>query len=707
MLFDQVRNLLSELRNTITTEWKLFQKFDAPVPDPDSEHPDVDLRRLLQDTTRDRHLDESLTDEYKAHYADTRYGFEESDHMKGEPYEFYAPADPASFPDNRQPAPGITVLPYKYHKERTVTATPDTPETGFEMHPLLSYLITTKYPEYRNIATKYARPLGTTDATFADFNKEQKEFPPIPTATAIHIISIVTFLLNACPFLPLHWIDTYHAKMPLHTGTSYFYRHSYEMRTHAAFSHSTEYAGKQTSKGYYFNAFATWSRTVTHRIKQYGLPFTPTNLSPEQIKQHLRSFFLEHPTMLFTRNHISRRDGILKQRPVYAMDTLFLHLECMITFPLHVMARSMKSSIMYSIETIRGGCQYIDSLAMKFRSYLCIDWSSFDQRMPWIIVELFFTIFLPSLLIISHGYAPTAEYPTYPGLTSEKMFTRIFNIICFLRTWYFNCVFLSADGYAYVRRFAGIASGMLNTQYLDSFCNLFLLIHALLHFGCTTDEIFDIVYFVMGDDNVLLTNWPYPRLCSFLSFLESHALNRFGMTLSLQKSIVTRLRDRIEMLGYRTAYGYAQRDTDKLIAQLCFPEHGAVDKFMSSRAIGIAYASAGNDRHLYHFCRDVYLTFLPYAVPADKLESHRIAKFLPGMFKMLDDITEFVNPDEFPSIEEIRSRYRHWQGELDQDRKWSKAHFLAQPDYAPHSFQTMRSYMLDNNIEFPDVERLF
>jgi hypothetical protein len=457
------------------------------------------------------------------------------------------------------------------------------------------------------------------------------------------------------------------------------------------------------------NAFAEWSRTVVHRIKEFSLPFSPENLTQQQIDTKLREFFAEHATLLFTRNHISERHGTLKQRPVYAMDTLFLHLEAMITFPLHIFARSMKSSIMYSIETVRGGCAYMNSLASSFASYLCIDWSSFDQRMPWIIVDTFFTVFLPQLIIISHGYQPTAEYLSYPGLTPHTLFQRLFNIICFLRLWYYNCVFVTADGFAYVRQFAGIASGMLNTQYLDSYCNLFLLCHALIHFGCTDDEILQLSIFVMGDDNVILSHWSETRLHSFMKFFEHHALTRFGMVLSAKKSILTILRSRIEMLGYICNHGFPTRKIDKLVAQLLMPEHGPIDKYMSSRAVGIAYAAAGQDPIFHEFCYDVYLMFKPFAVDLhqDPSALHNIIKHLPGFFKMLDDPLEFIDPQTFPTISEVRARYATWQGELDPHKKWSPAHFTTDPGKVPLSSKTMAEYMTEHGLLFPDVPRLF
>lgn len=706
MVFSQIRNYLSEFRTTQLKEWKLFQKFGVSAPDPDSVHPDEDLRRLLQ---RSRYLpaEHDLTAEYQQHRKDVYYGYLESDHMRLEPFEFYATRPLSSIPSDRHSAPGIITLPYKYHSQQVVTASDIVPETGFQIHPLLAYLLDRKYVEYRHYIHLYCRPLGTTDATFSDFNREQKKYPDIPNDLIFRIVKIVTALLNAQPFLPVHYVDTFFAKMPLSTGTSYFYRHSYELKTHAAFSHDPLYSSKQTSKGYMLNAFTEWARTIVHRIKEFALPFSPENLTPAQITTKLQEFFLEHATLLYTRNHISERDGTLKQRPVYAMDTLFLHLECMITFPLHIMARSMKSSIMYSLETIRGGCAYMDAKAQNFTSYLCIDWSSFDQRMPWIIVETFFTHFLPALIVISNGYQPTAEYLSYPGLTSEKMFTRIFNIICFLRLWYYNCVFLTADGFAYVRQFAGIASGMLNTQYLDSYCNLFLMVHTLYHFGCSDQEIMQLSVYVMGDDNVMLTHWCDEKLYSFLIFFEKHALSYFGMVISAKKSVFTVLRSRIEMLGYRIMFGNPKRDIGKLVAQLCYPEHGPLDKYMSARAVGIAWAAAGMDPMFHEFCYDVYVTFLPYVDLQHSSNLDKILKHLPGFFKILDDPSEFVNPDRFPSIDEVRNRYSRWQGELDPHKKWSPAHFTKDPDTVPDSFVTMKEYMSEHGLSFPDVPRLF
>jgi hypothetical protein len=212
------------------------------------------------------------------------------------------------------------------------------------------------------------------------------------------------------------------------------------------------------------------------------------------------------------------------------------------------------------------------------------------------------------------------------------------------------------------------------------------------------------MFFVLGDDNVLFTNWPLLRLEKFMKFLESHALSRFGMVLSPTKSLVTSARSRIEILGYQCNHGYPRRPIDKLVAQLVFPEHGFKPQYMSDRAVGLAYASAGSDSTFYSFCRMVYNHYLPYRVqisdPQERL------RHLPGFFRALD-LADVPNIDIFPTLTEIQNRYSHWQGELPQDKKWSPSHFLAQPGSKLSNSVTMYEYMSAHDITFPDIEDLF
>jgi hypothetical protein len=369
---------------------------------------------------------------------------------------------------------------------------------------------------------------------------------------------------------------------------------------------------------------------------------------------------------------------------------------------------------MYSLETIRGGMHYLDSLAQstnalgqRFLSFFSIDWSRYDQTLPRPITDIFWTDFLESLIVVSPIYAPVHEYPDYPGLTTEGVFTRITNILWFLHTWYNNCVFITADGFAYVRQYCGVPSGLFNTQYLDSFGNLWLIIDGLLEFGFTNDQILEIVFFVMGDDNVGFTPWTITLLNRFMTWFEEFAAERWHMTLSKSKSVLTTMRNKIEALGYEAHGGMPIRPVGKLVAQLCYPERGLQEKYQSFRAIGIAYAACGMDPLFHNFCKDVYYTFLPYTANLDENALAIITRHLPGQFKLLDSYTEELNLEHFPSINEVREKISRWQGPLDYAPKWNTAHFMYDPDYLPEDALTIEEYRAIHGIPRRDIPTLF
>lgn len=349
---NHVRNYLGELFSHREFQNQIHQSIDLESQ-PSQPLLDSDLRRY-EFSSRDKDLEQYMTDEYHHNIEQELTRIRNLQTKKNEPFDLYTPLDPSDLPEDRQPAPGIRSLPYKYHKTNPTYATEEVPETGYSLHPLLRFLLRNKYPLYETYTDKYCRPLGTTDATFKDFNHEQLETEPPTEERKWTILSLIIHFLNCKPYRPLHFVDTTFDKRPLHTGTGYFNRNSPFTRVHATYSHVLEYALRPFSKGYFFNTTHEYARSFIHNIKTTGLPFRLKNPSPETIASTLRNFFLERPTLLFTRNHISDRDGILKQRPVYAVDDLFLIIESMLTFPLLVMARTPDCCIMQGLETIRG-----------------------------------------------------------------------------------------------------------------------------------------------------------------------------------------------------------------------------------------------------------------------------------------------------------------------------------------------------------------
>nr|UBJ26018.1 RNA-dependent RNA polymerase [Red panda associated partitivirus] len=727
MPFNTIRNYLAERLLRVKKEWQTYMKHDSDPEQTLQSYADSDFDRYR------RALQFLPTLEEKRHMLQSEYdtlvsAMKIENETKHQPYELHQPV-PSDLPyrEDRLPAPGIRSVPLMYHSGHVIHADPATSrpldpdfdtdaaesyipgdiDFGPDIDPLLYNLIVTRYPCYLPAVNKYCRPAGTTDATFRDFNKPQKPSAPIDPARKEHVLSHVFRFLDATPFLPLHFVDTQYCKTPLVTGTGYHNRFSYKMKAHARYSRPDQYSDRPTSKGYFYNATYENARTLIHRIKSDGLPFNmhffPEDRDPtdDEIQLYIdkcNDFFNDYPTLLFTRNHISQRDGTLKVRPVYAVDDLFIIIELMLTFPLLVQARKPSCCIMYGLETVRGSNHYLDALARSYSTFFTIDWSGYDQHLPRVITDLYYSDFLRRLIVISHGYQPTYDYPTYPDLDDHKLYERMDNLLHFLHLWYNNMTFLSVDGYAYRRTSCGVPSGLYNTQYLDSFGNIFLLVDAMIEFGFTDDEISSFVLFVLGDDNTALLPIDISRVHKFLTFLETYALSRYNMTLSLTKSVLTTLRSKIETLGYQCNHGNPLRDINKLAAQLVYPENGLKPHTMSARAVGIAYASAGSDPKFHSFCQDVYNIYRSHYRPDPRMT----LSLRRHVYRDMEDILPELDSDTlppFPSLYEIRSLYSQYAGPLSFAPKWNYAHFVNHPDVIPPSAKTMRDYELEHSLQ--------
>ena len=720
MPFNAVRNYLAERLIRVKREWSIFQSSNR---DPDiarEYYHDSDLRRYY-DNTRYNPSNELKHLALNKEYSTLVQAYLNTNDLKHQPYELHQPIplDAAPIPTNRLPAPGIKLVPLMYHYGHVIRATPSTRPTasfdnsssiaettdehGHPIDPRLYRLITMRYPQYLPIINQYCRPLGTIEATFTDFNKEQIPSDPIDTERKDHVLKLVHSFLNIKKYLPVHFVDTQYCKTPLVTGTGYHNRHSFKQRAHASYSKPDEYAQRPTSKGYYYNATYENARTLVHYIKKTGLPYDHefnSDLRDTDVQTYIditNSFFNDYPTLLFTRNHISKRTGSLKVRPVYAVDDIFIIIELMLTFPLTVQARSPDCCIMYGLETIRGSNHYIDRIARLYSTFFSLDWSSYDQRLPRVITDIYYTDFLRSLIVINEGYQPTYEYPAYPDLDEHKLYARMDNLLYFLHTWYNNMTFLLPDGYAYRRTFCGVPSGLYNTQFLDSFGNLFLIIDAMIEFGFTDNEISNFVLLVLGDDNTGMTIIHISRISEFIKFLETYALERYNMVLSASKSVLTTLRSKIETLGYKCNYGNPKRDIDKLVAQLCFPETGLKEHTMSTRAIGIAYASAAQDMVFHSFCQDVYNIFRSDYKPDPRANLYYQRQFFQDLEDDAPDLATPVVPP-FPSFFEIRDAYSRYKGPLSFEPKWNKAHFINDPDVSTIQSKTMLDYEKEHNI---------
>lgn len=191
----------------------------------------------------------------------------------------------------------------------------------------------------------------------------------------------------------------------------------------------------------------------------------------------------------------------------------------------------------------------------------------------------------------------------------------------------------------------------------------------MIEYGLTDDDISNVRFFIMGDDNSGFTNWTLPQVERFAEFTATYAKTRYNMTINTKKCILTDNRQYIETLSYQCNLGFPTRPIDKLVAQLCYPEYGRVPKYMSYRAIGLAYASCGMNLKFYQLCKDVFNIYRTHAVPLDEHAKSKIQRYGPGIFRTLEILPHYLTELQFPTLHQIQTEISYWHGPLSLDPK--------------------------------------
>lgn len=263
---------------------------------------DSDLRKMFS-SQRNREQESAKLKAGNAEYSRIIQNLSNKNLSNPEPFEFYQP-EFDGYESTRQPSHGIRPVYRKFHVGRTVTSNENVSEEGFPINPRILKIIQDSYPQYLHIVSDLCRPLGTTSAVFADFNKPQVESTPVEKDRKERVLKHVIKRLNAKPYQPIHYVDTQSAKLPLSTGTGYHNRHSYKMKAYAKVLHPEEYSTKTTSKGYFYNAFHEYARTIVHNIKETGFPFNfelsdnPTDAEFDEFISKMNHFLDSYPTLL-------------------------------------------------------------------------------------------------------------------------------------------------------------------------------------------------------------------------------------------------------------------------------------------------------------------------------------------------------------------------------------------------------------------------
>jgi hypothetical protein len=206
---------------------------------------------------------------------------------------------------------------------------------------------------------------------------------------------------------------------------------------------------------------------------------------------------------------------------------------------------------------------FISELQSRFQYVYSLDFSGFDARLPAFLIDDVFGI-LRTWLDLDE--------------TEKQIFDRVVHDFIHSR------IVLPDGSMWQVHR--GVPSGNPFTSLVDSIANLLILNYCLIRstgVALRADR-----FMILGDDSVFGTEHyvPLPDL--------ARSASELGMVLSVEKSKIATLSDRVEFLGHQWSHGRPYRPLWDLVQRMVFPE-----------------------RHLYRTRSDSLIRFYSYSADAE------------------------------------------------------------------------------------------
>jgi hypothetical protein len=172
--------------------------------------------------------------------------------------------------------------------------------------------------------------------------------------------------------------------------------------------------------------------------------------------------------------------------------------------------------------------------------YYCLDFKSFDSSLNSYLISVAWDIILGM-------FEPLDDW--------EK------TIFSYIRRLFVHTPVIMPDGDLFIVT-TGVPSGSVFTQLVDSICNL-ILIYALQFDLLNTN----FETFVLGDDSIFTTPSPSISLNQAAIFLS-----RFGMTLNVEKSLITQDISEVVFLGHNFYGSRVTRDDFTVLSLALFTE---------------------------------------------------------------------------------------------------------------------------------------
>jgi hypothetical protein len=343
------------------------------------------------------------------------------------------------------------------------------------------------------------------------------------------------------------------------------------------------------------------NRMLVHKIKDGDKSFFESDGTP-------RPYYWVN---LHARAHVVSPDDDDKIRAVFGVPKLLLFVENMFIWPMQadLLNREVHDSpMLWGCEIMKGGWKRLRSAINRktdglFNSVLSLDWSQFDRRALFEIIDDAHSIW-KSFFDLSGSYQPTNFYPD--AKTDPVRIERLWQ---WMTDQVKHSPILLPDGTMYQWTVNGIASGYMQTQILDSWVNIIMILTCLSELGIDINHKSFFIK-VQGDDSICAFRERVLRTIGkdrFLLKLSRIALSRFNAILSEKKSSISDRLDGVSVLGYFNTQGIAWRTEVDLLSHLFFPERPQSLEATAGTAVGIALAAQGCSRPVYDVCRDIFV----------------------------------------------------------------------------------------------------
>ncbi|KAM0673560.1 hypothetical protein GVAV_002936 [Gurleya vavrai] len=385
----------------------------------------------------------------------------------------------------------------------------------------------------------------------------------------------------------------------------------------------------------------------TAYTKGNGMPYIIKNEKKhiEEIMKGIKAYKDTSHTRVHCKSPVVKKN-INKIRLVAGTPYRTILIEMMLIHPLVMHLQKNKNAIGWGYETFKGGLCKLKDEFKSFSSFINLDFSAFDKRVPhWFIEDIHKT--WQSICCLDQYYLHSKNNNLFVDPSEVK------NLWKYMTEAATKERLIMPDGHIFERLHSGFGSGMYQTQLLGSHINYVMIVSAMLNAGFERKD-FEIK--VLGDDSVIAMNYD-GNLDQLLLKMTEYIEKNFNALVNKEKSRCYVGVENIQFLSYKIKNGEVCRVKEDLLPRLIYPEKNRYDKETTkTRALGIMVANFGVNLKIHEVCTNI-ISMLDDVKANENLIPNYDRFRLQALFKN--------TTKEIPSIEELKFMANSYSSEID------------------------------------------